>query len=283
MLARIALLALLAATAPPMAPPPRTPPPSTPGSGGDTSPIASGLVHSVEVASPAPVFVQHFRLDVGEARNARAPVGLARYVSGPDAEGGVHVELELELYSAGVRLIHVEQESVVRRRVVFREIGERAGRTLFLEGRPGGPLLGYELGGPEIVRRATEAGGCLPLVLLESLRRGARPPAELRVLDPLSAAFESLQLSLADEPAQVSEARRSDGSLRWRLAYSSGDLTELRFQERGPLARPIAREEYEHWRERHDLETRSAREAAAERARPWDELVAETRRAQLRR
>lgn len=242
--------------------------------GGDSSPLASGLVRAVEVASVAPVFVQHFRLDRAEQPGDRPPLGLARYVAGPDAEGGLHVELELDLHADGVRLIHVEQESWLRRRIVFRELGAQAGRTLFLEGEPAAPLLGYELGGPEVVRRVTDGGGLLPLVLIESLRRGAEAPAELRVLDPLSATFEPLQLVVeGGAPLRVCEARRADGSLRWRVSLSLTELTELRFQEHGPRARPISPEDYERWRERHERETRTAREAAAARSRPWDALV----------
>lgn len=254
-------------------------------SAGDAArpPLASGLVRSVEVARAVPAFVQHFRLDAGELRAERAPLGLARYVAGPDPEGGIHVELELELFAPGLRLIHVEQANVQRRRLVFRELSARAGRTLFLEGRPAEPLLGYELGGPEVVRRATEAGGILPLLLLESQRRGALPPGELRVLDPLSTAFEPLALAARDEAhGRVLEARRADGSLRWRVVLAGAELAELRFQERGPLARPIPPEEFARWRERHEQEAHSAREAAAARARPWDGLLEDLQRQRAR-
>jgi hypothetical protein len=252
---------------------------SIPAGDGVRPPLASGLVRAVEVARAAPAFVQHFRLDAGELRAERAPLGLARYVAGPDPEGGTHVELELELFAPGLRLIHVEQANLQRRRLVFRELGARAARTLFLEGRPSEPLLGYELGGPEVLRRTTEAGGILPLLLLESQRRGALPPGELRVLDPLSTAFEPLALAARDDAlGRVLEARRADGSLRWRAVLAGAELAELRFQERGPLARPIAPEEFARWRERHEQETRSAREAAAARARPWDGLLEELQR-----
>jgi len=255
---------------------------SPPSSQGARPPLASGLVRSVEVARTAPAFVQHFRLDQGELRAERVPLGLARYVSGPDPEGGIHVELELELFAPGLRLIHVEQANVLRRRLVFRELGAHAGRTLFLEGRPSEPLLGYELGGPEVVRRTTEAGGILPLLLLESQRRGALPPGQLRVLDPLSTAFEPLILEARDDArGRLLEARRADGTLRWRVVLAGAELAELaelRFQERGPLARPIPPEEFARWRERHEQEAHSAREAAAARARPWDGLLEDLQR-----
>jgi hypothetical protein len=246
------------------------------GPGQDAPPLSSGLVRQVEVGRRVPAFVQHFRLDAGEPQAELAPLGLLRYVAGPEDGGGIHVELELELFAADLRLIHVEQESVFLRRLVYRELGAHHGRTLFLEGEPAGVLLGYELGGPEVVRRATDAGGLLPLVFLETLRRGAEPPSELRVLEPLSANFEPLRIDASSqESARVLEARRADGSLRWRVRLQGSELSELAFQERGPLARAISPDEFERLRERHERETRAASEAAARRSRPWDALLDE--------
>lgn len=232
-------------------------------------PLQSGLVRSLELESPPGTFEQHFRLDREGARADELPLALMRYVAGPDPAGGVRADLELAYLADGLRLIHTERASPTNRRVVFRELGERAGRTLFLEGTPEAGFEGYELGGPEVVRHELDQsggrGGELPLLLIESARLGLNGPDQLAVLDPLAALFEPLQLETRLLGAEREfEARRADGSLRWRVSLRGQELIEWRFQERGPAARAVPREEFEHLRGQHDLAVRTAREAAAE-------------------
>jgi hypothetical protein len=221
-------------------------------------------VRSLDLEPRDGTWAQHFRLERPGAREDEPPVGLARYVSGPDSEGGVRVELELQYLARGVTVIHVEQLSPARRRLVFREVRERGGRTLFLEGAREAGLSGYELGGPEVVKREL-ADGLLPLFLIEAARTGGALPEEATVLDPLAASVEPLRLlqRVEREGERTFEARRADGSLRWRVTVLAGELRELRFQERGPLARPVTTEEFERIRAQHELETRAAQEAGA--------------------
>jgi len=237
------------------------------------APLESGLVRSLDLEPLPGTWVQHFRLERTGSRADEHPVGLVRYVAGPDSEGGLRVELELQYLAAATTLIHIEQVNPARRRLVFREVRERGGRTLFLEGASGAGFSGYELGGPEVVRRELQ-DGALPLFLIEAARTGGVLAMETSVLDPLTASFEPLRLLVheAQGPAgeRVLEARRADGSLRWRLRTLAGELRELSFQEHGPVARPVAREEFERLRAEHELEARAAQEAgspAAQRGR----------------
>lgn len=227
------------------------------------SPLESGLVRSLDLEPPSGTWVQHFLLERSGAAAGERPVGLLRYLAGPDAEGGWRVELELQYLSDGTTVIHTEQVSPARRRLVFREVRERGGRTLFLEGAGAAGLSGYELGGPEVVRHQLPAGA-LPLFLIESARTGGTLPEVMAVLDPLGACVEELRLlDRVQAGEHVLEARRGDGSLRWRVSVSAARLGEWRFQERGPVARAIAPAQYHELRAQHELAMSAAREAAA--------------------
>jgi hypothetical protein len=213
---------------------------------------------------PAPgTFVQHFRLERAGARAGEQPAGLARYVAGPDSEGGLRAELELQYLAEAMTEIHTEQASAARRRLVFREVRERGGRTLFLEAGPGSGFSGYELGCPEVVRHELP-DGALPLFLVETLRTGGALPATAAVLDPLGACVEELRLLCREEQgAQVLESRRGDGGLRFSVSIRDARLGTWRFQERGWIAHAIPPEEYQELRARHELAQSAAREAAA--------------------
>jgi hypothetical protein len=230
--------------------------------------LASGLVTSLECAPREGTWIQHFRLDA-QGDPERPPVGLLRYVAAPDPEGGVRVDLDLRFLVHGVHLVHTEFARPGMRRLVFREVRESGGRTLFLEGAPGAPMQGHELGGPELVRRDSVGPADLPLLLVESLRLGFPPPERASVVDPLGAVEESLTIETraAGEGVVACEARRPDGSLRWAVRLRGSELLEWRFQDRGPTARAIPADEYERLTTQHELGVRAAREAAAEETR----------------
>jgi hypothetical protein len=224
-------------------------------------------VRSLAIEPRPGAWVQHFRLDPVPAARDGHPIGLMRYVAGPSDDGGLRADLELEFLADGVRVLHSEYASPSLRRLVFREVRERAGRTLFLEGSPGQSLAGHELGEAGVERRALPWSE-LPLLLIESARNGLALPQEGDVVDPLSATTEHLKLAVIDDGSGRScEARRLDGSLRWRVRLSAGELVEWSFQDGGPRARAIPGEEHERLRAQHDARVRAAREAAAE-ARP---------------
>jgi len=227
-------------------------------------PLESGVVREVQLAQPSGTLVQHFRLDRGALREDVPPSGLARWTSGPDLGGGLRVELELFFLEDGVRVFHSERASSSGRVLVFREVRERAGRTLFLEGSPEGGYASIELSSAEPRRRAHAERGELPLLLLEAARRGAQLPASTLVFDPLGSTFETthLELGLA-EGAQRFELRRADGSRRWRVVFREGLPIEMGWQEDGPVARAIVEEDYqrllaEHEARRHEREQQAA-------------------------
>ncbi len=224
-------------------------------------------MRSLDLEPPPGTWVQYFCVERTGARAEEAPLGLLRYLAGPDSEGGERVELELQYLVDGMTVVHTEQVSQARRRLVFREVRERGGRTLFLEGPLGAGLSGYELGGTEVVRHEL-TGGELPLFLIEAARRGSAWSDEMAVLDPLAATDELLKLATRTAGEErVFEARRADGSLRWRVSARGAELVEWRFQERGPAARAIPLVEYRRLREQHELAMSAVREAAAAKKR----------------
>lgn len=234
---------------------------------GRSAPLESGLVRSVELDAPAGTYVAYFRLDAPGAPEA-PPIGLLRYVAGPDPEGGERVETELLFLAEGLRVVHGERARGDERRTVFREFGTRGGRTLILSGVSG---LGYdatELGGPEVVRRRLSAAGEFPLALTEAARAGRAVPRTAEVFEPLASDFEALSLATRGGfEERTLEARRADGSLRWSATFRGEGLVALGWSEGGPRARAVSREEYERIRGEHELARRVAEEAAARTAR----------------
>jgi len=234
--------------------------------GARSAPLESGLVRSVELDAPPGTYVAYFRLDAPGAP-AAPPVGLLRYVAGPDAEGGERVETELLFLSEGLRVVHGERARGDERRTVFREFGRRSGRTLVLSGTVGGSYEATELGGPEVVRRSLASGGEFPLGLLEDARSGRAVPGALAVFEPLAGSFEPTTLATRGGfEERTLEARRADGSLRWSATFRGAELLALGWSEAGPRARVVAREEYERLRNEHELAKGMAEEAAARSA-----------------
>lgn len=231
------------------------------------APLESGLVRSVELDAPSGTFVQHFRLDSPSGSDA-PPQGLLRYLSGPDPEGGLRVETELTWFAEGLRVLHGERVHGGERRLVFRELGLRSARTFFLTGHGDAPCEATELGGPAVVRRIFAATGEFPLFLVESARRGLALPTTADVFEPLGAVLEPLTLATQGGfEERTLSARRADGSLRWSVTFRGAEPIAWAWQDGGPRARAIEREEYDRIRGEHELSVRVAEEAAARSAR----------------
>lgn len=214
---------------------------------GVSRPLESGLVRSVEIESPPGTHVQHFRLESGDGSGTA--VGLARYVAGPDGDG-TRVELELSWFEPELRLIQTERASPFGRLLVFREVRDDGGRTLFLTGDPGRPWSCHELGGPESLRRTYPAGGELPLLLVEAARRGQTLPAEAPVFDALRARFEATRISAVEGTFEL----RTEGQPpRFAVELDGDRLVAWRWQPGGPVARPIAPETWESLRQEHEV------------------------------
>ncbi len=236
------------------------------GSGSQERPplLETGLVREVELGGPPGTRVAHLRLDREPVREGAPPLGLARWVSGPDPRGGLRAELELEFLEAAVRVIHSERASSRERVLVFREIRGREGRTVFVKGSPADGYNGLELGGAAAVRHFRGESGELPLLLLEAACSGAGVPPSAQVFEPLSASFEETRCALGSP--EVFELRRPDGSLRWQVELHEGAPVAMRWQESGTRARAITVEEYARLRSEHEA-------GAAERERERSRIV----------
>jgi hypothetical protein len=221
--------------------------PSAPQASSASRPLESGLIRSLEIESPPGTYVQHFRLDPGEGSGP--PLGLARYVAGPDGQG-TRVELELAWFEPELRLIQTERASAYGRLLVFREVRPGGGRTLFLTGDPGRPWSCHELGGPEPLRREFPVGGELPLLLLEAARRERVTGPLAPTFDPLRAGFEPARARLVQG---TFELRTDDGGLRFAVDLDGDRLVGWRWQAGSPVARPVSPETWESLRREHEV------------------------------
>lgn len=223
------------------------------------SPLENGVVREVELCEPPGTLVQHFRLDREPAQRAAPPLGLLRWVSGPHPLGGLRAEIEVLFLEEGLKVIHSERASQEGRVLVYREVRERAGRTVFLEGSSESGYSSLELGAAESLRRTHPGRGELPLLLIAAAARGEELPGAASVFDPLSVAFEPLRLAL---DGRALDLLRADGSRRWRVSLQGGVPVEMRWQPGGPVARAITPAEHERLLGEHEARSRAAAEAA---------------------
>ena len=229
---------------------------------------ALASVRAVELEAPPGTLVQHFRIEDERPPVGAEPRGLMRFVTGPDPEGGLRVELELLYFEPELRLIHTERATDAGRELVFREVRADGGRTLFLHGSPATGYESHELGGREAVRRTQSGAGEFPLFLVEAARRGLALPSAPDLYEPLAARFEPTRAVLVPGEEPALELRRADGSRRWAVRFRAGVPVEWRWLEGAAIARAIAPEEFERLRAQHDTQRRAALAAAARAERP---------------
>ena len=207
------------------------------------TPLTSGDVRSVHLLKPAGTRVEHFRLERGAPGSD--PVGLVRWISGPDPEheGGWRVEREVIFFDETTRVVHTERLHPDRRKLVWREVRPRSGRTLVLEWTPDGRTTSYETIGGEIFRKELDlpGGALLPLSLVEHARLGEDWQGSFPVFRPLASDFELLQLGVRREgSARQLELRRTDGLLVGRFQFRGHELESFRWQEGDLVARAIS-------------------------------------------
>lgn len=208
-----------------------------------------------EPAAPASLRRECFVLE-DPARSAGAdPLGWAEFLRRED-EHGMVLECEyvfLRPQPAGRwRVRHVEQLDDTGPRLVWREIGSAAGRTLTLEreGESGAwRCQAWERDERVQCSLDTRGGAVFPLYLLELARQGHLAAAELRVFDPLESALVPRRLTTVYAPASGSRARRfelarPDGTLAGRWSFEGAQLLGFQLQEGGAIARRIEPEEY---------------------------------------
>ena len=243
---------------------------------GQEGPLASGLVRDLELTVPPGTRMEYFRLDaaqsglpaqedVGADGSPRAladeasdlpegprPIGVVRWLGGPDpeVEGGWRGEVEVRLFETRTRVLHSERLGPSVRKLVFREIRARSGRTLHLAWKPDGSArLAHTTGGE--VRRSVETlerRTQLPLGMIEYARRGALVPGRYPVFEPLAGRVGMQDIALEGPANERSlQAKRTDGSVAGEWRFRGSDLVGFRWQAGGPLATAISADEYERW------------------------------------
>jgi hypothetical protein len=199
--------------------------------------------------------VETFALFARDRGSPKVPLGVARWSARRAEDGTALLERELLLFEEGLRLLHTEElpRGAGGGKLVWREMSERAGRTLLAErlgpdpaipGR-GARLRTVEGGTAETVRRerTLRPGTLFPLELAERLRAGAGEPlaGAARVLDPLAGDVAPLEIRSRALPGthgllRRSDLRREDGSLvathvfagSALLAFAAGELSAVR-------------------------------------------------------
>jgi hypothetical protein len=191
----------------------------------------------------------------GAPGSAREPLGWAEFLRRESA-GGMVLECEYvfvrDQRAERWRVKHVEQLDHTGPRLVWREIGTAAGRTLTLERAHEGEdwhCQAFER--DEAVRCAidTSHGAVFPLYLLELARKGQFGAAELYLFDPLETALVPRTVSTVYTPASGGHARtleiqRRDGTLAGRYEFEGTELVSIQWQEGGPRGRRIDPLEY---------------------------------------
>ena len=219
------------------------------------SPLSSGDVRELELRAPPGTWTGFFRIDAAAGGTHGEPVGhplgAVQWVAGPTTEtaGGWRIDTETTWFDAKTRVYHAERLRELEKKLVWREVRARGGRTVLLV--PAGAstcLESLEPVAEEVVRRFRyEQGLCLPLELVDRARRGEALQGDFRVFVPLSHGLEELRLStlgLFGGWLRRLEMRRGDGTLAGRYLFVGDRLVAFRLQERGPLARAIPAEEH---------------------------------------
>lgn len=164
--------------------------------------------------------------------------------------GRVRLEAEFRYPDAGSRVLIVEEPCPGGRRLVYRELVDRAGRSVVLEELDGGGYSLLEWGGPE---KRSGPLGCngqisFPLELAEAARVQHVDRESIELFDPLAGRPVRVRAQLvpiAAEPEPVYEVRyeRDDGTLAASYRIRSGRIVEFQWQRGGPRARLAPQDE----------------------------------------
>ena len=231
------------------------------------SPLASGIIKSVELSGSPDTSVRHFRLDKSSTAlgpDAPEPLGVLRWICGPDPSGkGARLEIEATFFQERVLVIHSERLREDELSLTWREVGASGGRTLSLRGSREGTftIADSSVKGTE-KRSVPGSAGEFPLAFLEVARRGGKLPVEVALFDPASGAFESVNVISRSPPRsaeRVLELVRADGSLRTRARFIDGEWSEWCWQEGGLVARSIGPEEYMRRLDEYHAERKAAK------------------------
>jgi len=215
------------------------------------------LAQLLDPAPPAlvPLRRECFVLEAPAEVTPREPLGWAEFLR-RESTGGMVLECEYVFVrpKSGERwrVKHLEQLDSKGSRLVWREIGTAAGRTLTLErAHEGDEWRCQAFERDEAVRCVidTSHGAVLPLYTLELARKGQLGAAELYLFDPLETALVPRRISTVYAPADHAHARtlellRRDGTLAGRYVFEGTELVSFQSQEGGWRARRIDAAEY---------------------------------------
>lgn len=217
--------------------------------------LALALLQQPAPPATAPLRRECFVLEMPGAAPDAEPLGWAELLRRESA-GGMVLECEYVFVRAehGERwhVKHIEQLDQTGPRLVWREFGTAAGRTLTLErSHEGEEWRCQAFEGEENVRCAidTSHGAVFPLYLVELARKGQLGAAELYLFDPLETALVPRRISTVYQPSSDTRARslelaRPDGTLAGRWTFEGTELVSFQWQEDGLRARRIEPEQY---------------------------------------
>jgi hypothetical protein len=217
--------------------------------------------------------VEHFVLERSDADGRVRVVGWVEWRRTELARGR---QLQCEVrFADGERVLHVERLTSNDARLVWREIGERSGRSLFAEwSRDGHGLRMLEWGRDGARRGHIGADGTvvMPLYLIELARAGAATQGRFATFDPLGRRLEPLVLRTSYElgharpaaarrdareddvqgpaaeapfaPLRTVELVHADGTSAGRYAFEGTELIGFSWQAGGARARRIPAEDW---------------------------------------
>ena len=201
--------------------------------------------------------VEHFRLDPeGGPSTAtsrpEAPIGVARWVRGPlpGVEGGWRTACEVHFFQEETRVLHTERLSGELRELVFRELHDETGRTLYFSWTPDGRGASRETIGRDVRRSEFDmpASSALPLSLVELARRDEVVVPEVSLFQPLANEVAAVTASVSrQDGVRVLDLRRAEGLPVGRFEFDGPRLISFRWQSGGPVATAFSEEEYERW------------------------------------
>ena len=226
---------------------------------GPPSPLDSGEILEVDIRAPAGTRTRCFRLEVRDGPAGRTRiVGVSRWTVGRPPRSNLagltepwaplqpplRIETQTTWFDADTLVVRVEESGPRGRSLIWREVGERTGRVLWLAEEDAGGFQSTEPVGRDLVRRRF---GELDLTLhrIEEARRGAPVEACLTTFQPLEQRTEDLVAkSCAVGSGRLLELWRQDGSLAGRYSFEGEELVTYQLSEGGPVAVGIPPTEY---------------------------------------
>ena len=201
---------------------------------GPLAPRSSGSSGSSGAAGP----------DGGAPRRAASAQGT------PPTRAGWRTAYEVLLFEERTRVLSTERLTPELRELVFREVRDRSGRTVYLAWPPTGPITTTDTVGADIFRREIQLDGdaALPLSAVELARRGETWEGAMPVFEPLSNDFELQWADLQPVPGgRVLRLNREGGRTAATYRFEGDRLVSFEWQRGGLVATAIPVDEFQRW------------------------------------